>query len=130
MQRIFFLLLALAFATTEVSAQELQLFESFTDHAVLQRGGEHPFWGWAKPRRRVTVSLGETELRTKAGKDGRWEVSLPAMPAGGPHAITVSSGRETIELKDVYFGDVYLLSGQSNMEWRLNQSDLDGARAR
>ncbi|MEO0734748.1 MAG: sialate O-acetylesterase, partial [Bacteroidota bacterium] len=130
MHRSIFLLLALALTTTDLAAQDLLVFESFTDHAVLQRDVDHPFWGWAKPRRRVTVQLGERELRTKAGADGRWQVSLPAMPAGGPHAITITAGRETIKLTDVYFGDVYLLSGQSNMEWRLNQSDLDGVRAR
>ncbi len=112
-----------------LSAQNLQLFESFTDHAVLQRNVDHPFWGWAKAKKKVIVTVGDKTLTTKAGKDGRWTVNLPAMPAGGPHLITVASGRDAITLNDVYFGDVYLLSGQSNMEWRLTQSDPDGSRA-
>ncbi|WP_273448034.1 sialate O-acetylesterase [Neolewinella agarilytica] len=123
----------LAFLTllcTSVSAQNLQLFESFTDHAVLQRNVDHPIWGWARAKKKVTVTLGDQTMTTKAGKDGRWQLQLPAMPAGGPHLITVSSGREAITLNDVYFGDVYLLSGQSNMEWRLTQSDPDGSRAK
>lgn len=130
MHRTFILFLILVLGMTDLSAQSLQLFESFTDHAVLQRNVDHPFWGWTKPRRKVTVTIGETVLKTKADKQGRWQVSLPNMPAGGPHLIAVTSGREAIALNDVYFGDVYLLSGQSNMEWRLTQSDPDGSRAK
>ncbi|MEM1356681.1 MAG: sialate O-acetylesterase [Bacteroidota bacterium] len=130
MHKTLFITLLLTLGMTELPAQSLQVFESFTDHAVLQRNVEHPFWGWAKPRRKVTITLGETELKIKADKQGRWRVNLPAMPAGGPHLLTVASGREAITLNDVYFGDVYLLSGQSNMEWRLAQSDPDGSRAK
>ena len=113
-----------------LSAQELTLFEAFTDHAVLQRGTEHPIWGWDKRNRRVTVSVGDVEITTRTDRDGRWEATLPAMPAGGPHVITVADNRSELRLTDVYFGDVYLLSGQSNMEWRLAQSDPDSTRAR
>jgi len=115
---------------TCVGAQNLELFESFTDHAVLQRNVDHPMWGWAKPGAVVKVLIGEHKLSVKTDKAGRWEVSLPPMGAGGPHKISVQTKKEAILLKDVYFGDVYLLSGQSNMAWRLNQSDPDGTRAR
>ncbi|MBC6994018.1 sialate O-acetylesterase [Neolewinella lacunae] len=111
-------------------AQELQLFESFTNHAVLQRNTDHPLWGWARPGTVVKVLFGEQRLSVKTGKDGRWRVLLPPTPAGGPHKISVQTKREAILLEDIYFGDVYLLSGQSNMEWRLRQSDPDSSRAR
>ena len=87
-------------------------------------------WGWAKPRRTVRVTLDGTTYRTKTDREGNWRVTLPATEAGGPHRIAVTDGRSDIQLDDVYFGDVYLLSGQSNMEWRLVQSDPDSTRAR
>ncbi len=130
MRPYLFTLLLSGLLCTCVSAQNLELFESFTDHAVLQRNVDHPMWGWAKPGKVVKVLIGEHKLSVKADKSGRWEVSLPPMGAGGPHKISVQAKPEAILLKDIYFGDVYLLSGQSNMEWRLTQSDPDGTRAR
>lgn len=124
------LLALLSILCTCVSAQKLELFETFTDHAVLQRNVDHPMWGWAKPGKVVKVLIGEHKLSVKTDKTGRWEVSLPPMDAGGPHKISVQAKPEAILLEDIYFGDVYLLSGQSNMEWRLMQSDPEGTRAR
>ena len=115
---------------TSAHAQSLELFDTFTDHAVLQRDVDHPFWGFTRPGRRVTVELAGQTYRAKADKTGRFTVTLSPVPAGGPHAITVRAGREAVTISDVYFGDVYLLSGQSNMEWRLGQSDPSGDRAR
>ncbi len=113
-----------------VSGQDLSVFEVFTDHAVLQRDVAHPIWGWDRPGRSVTVSLDGQEVRTKTDGEGKWKTKLPATGAGGPHLIAISDGKQTISLADVYFGDVYLLSGQSNMEWQLAQSDPDSVRAR
>lgn len=124
------LLLFLLAGATCLSAQTLSFFETFTDHAVLQRGVEHPLWGWAAPGRRVTVTFGREVLKTRAKRDGRWKVVLPRTEAGGPYTVTAAAGRERLILADVYFGDVYLLSGQSNMEWQLRQSDPDSSRAR
>lgn len=123
-------LLLTTFLCTRGLAQELSFFESFVDHAVLQRGVEHPVWGWAKPGAKVTLTYPGGELEARADKQtGRWEVRLPPQTAGGPHQLTVRTGNASERIEDVYFGDVYLLSGQSNMEWRLAQSDLDGTRA-
>lgn len=127
--RIFLFLFSLLMATLPATAQ-LTFFESFTNHAVLQRNVDHPLWGWATPGKKVTVTFGDQTMKTKAGKSGRWEVTLPGTTAGGPYTITAASGRERRTLLDVYFGDVYLLSGQSNMEWQLRQSDPDGSRAK
>lgn len=106
------------------------MFELFTDHAVLQRDVDHPIWGWAEPNRRITVTLDDELMRVRTDVDGKWTATLPATAAGGPHVIKLGDGRSEIALEDVYFGDVYLLSGQSNMEWRLSQSDPDSSRAR
>lgn len=129
MRPYFLTLLLLTFLCTCASAQKLELFESFTNHAVLQRNVDHPMWGWAKPRTVVKVLIGEHKLSVKTDKAGRWEVSLPPMGAGGPYKISVQAKSEGILLEDIYFGDVYLLSGQSNMEWQLTNSDPDGIRA-
>lgn len=127
--RLFLSLLVLSMLCTGVSAQSLQLFEAFTDHAILQRGIDVPFWGWAKPGRKVQITFDGLTSSVKADSDGQWMASLSAQEAGGPHTVTVTSGREQVTIEDVYFGDVYLLSGQSNMEWRLAQSDPDGKRS-
>ena len=112
-----------------LSAQDLAVFEAFTDHAVLQRDVDHPIWGWDRKNRKVTVTLDGEATTVKTDRHGRWTASLPATAAGGPHTIEIADGRRTITLEDIYFGDVYLLSGQSNMEWRLSQSDPDSSRA-
>lgn len=126
---LFVFLLVLLF-TSFGQAQDLSVFELFTDHAVLQRDAPHPIWGWAKRNRKISVTLDNQKLDTKADRSGKWSLDLPSTAAGGPHTITISDGQSTKTLTDVYFGDVYLLSGQSNMEWRLAQSDPDSTRAR
>ena len=93
----------------------------FSDHMVLQSGAPVPVWGWAGPGEQVRVSMGAQSLNTAADGEGRWRVSLAALPAGGPHTLTVS-GENDIRIEDVLVGEVWLCSGQSNMEWRLQQS--------
>src|SRR5690606_25498984 len=87
-----------------------------------QRDREIPIWGWDDPGTQVQVSLGAAKATAKADADGKWIVKLPAMSAGGPHTLTVE-GTTKIELKDILVGEVWLCSGQSNMEWSVAQSD-------
>lgn len=87
----------------------------FGDHAVLQRGEPLAVWGTATPGQRVTVSLAGRSGEANAGANGRWRLSLPAIPAGGPHTLTVSGGGAGTTLQDIMIGDVYLCGGQSNM---------------
>ena len=90
----------------------------FTDHMVLQRDQPLPVWGWAAPGRAVTVEVGPHSARTRANAEGRWRVTLPALEsAKGPLTVTVKAGDETIQLTDILVGEVWLCSGQSNMEW-------------
>ncbi|OAV45467.1 sialate O-acetylesterase [Lewinella sp. 4G2] len=128
--RHLFTSLLLSMLCTCVSAQELSFFETFANHAVLQRNVNHPLWGWAPPGKKVQITFGEKVMSVKADKSGRWKTTLPPTKAGGPYKIAIQSGRERVSIEDVYFGDVYLLSGQSNMEWRLAQSDESGERAK
>ena len=89
------------------------------DHMVLQRDTELPVWGWATPGQRVRVSFMGRRYNAKAGMDGKWQVQMQPAPAGGPYEMTISGGDEIV-LKDILVGDVWLASGQSNMEWPLN----------
>lgn len=93
----------------------------FTDHMVLQRDRKDPVWGWTKPGAKVTLSIAGHSLETIAGADGKWQVLLPEMPAGGPHVMTVN-GPESVTLNDILVGDVWICSGQSNMEWSVAAS--------
>jgi len=86
----------------------------FTDHMVLQRDMPVPIWGWADPGEKVVVSLDSKTAEVTACSKGRWMVKLDSMSAGGPYVLKVS-GKNTIELKDVLVGEVWLGSGQSNM---------------
>lgn len=129
-----FFLVASLLTVQSLFAQELQVFESFAHQAVLQRDVAHPFWGWAAPKTKVEVKMFTAldkesfTYRTKADANGRWSVTLDAQPAGGPYRFEVRAKDQLEEVKSVYFGDVYLLSGQSNMEWKLEQSDPEGER--
>ncbi|MCA9311159.1 MAG: hypothetical protein KDA21_08130 [Phycisphaerales bacterium] len=89
---------------------------------VLQRDVANEIRGWADPGEAVTVRIGEETHTEAADAEGRWSVTLAARGAGGPHTITIA-GTNTIELTDVLFGEVWVCSGQSNMEWPLRLTD-------
>lgn len=91
------------------------------DSMVLQRDREVPIWGWDEPGTTVKVKLGDKEVSTRADADGRWVVTFPALKAGGPLTMTIT-GTDTREVKDILVGEVWLCSGQSNMEWPVNAS--------
>lgn len=94
----------------------------FGDHAVIQRGKPVLLSGTAAPGERVTVSFaGETETATVAA-DGRWQAQFRARPAGGPFSIGVAAASGTAAAQDVAIGDVWLCSGQSNMEYPLRRA--------
>lgn len=107
------------------SVAELELPPLFGNHMVVQRGQAIAVWGTADAP--VRVEMGGASATAAPGDDGRWSASLPALPAGGPHTITVSSGDEVVTIKNVLVGDVWVCSGQSNMFWRLEQTDRGSA---
>ena len=113
------LILALLAATAHA---EVRLAEVFGEHMVLQRDRPVRIWGQAAPGRTLTVEFAGRQATTRAGADGRWRVQLAPLPAGGPHRLVVN-GDGTAALNDVLIGDVWLLGGQSNMEWPLAQTD-------
>jgi len=95
---------------------EVRLTPLFGDNMVLQRDVSANIWGEATPNEVISVTIDKQSVQAKTGADGRWRAKLPPQKAGGPFDITVT-GENTITLKDVYFGDVWLIAGQSNMEW-------------
>ena len=101
----------------------LQLASLFQDHAVLQRGQMLPVWGWASPSATVRVILGPHEARALSNAQGDFLVRLPALPCGGPHTLTVGivETGERMEIHDLLVGEVWLASGQSNMQMTLGQ---------
>lgn len=101
------------------SAVNIQIDEIFTDHAVLQRDAEVPVWGTAGPGGTVKVEVGDAVALAEVDQNGNWMVELPALKAGGPYPMHII-GKDTTTLKNILVGDVWLASGQSNMEWPLN----------
>ncbi len=103
----------------------MKLAAVFSDYMVLQRGISVPVWGSAKPGEEITVTFAGQAKAGRAGDDGRWEVRLePLEVSVDPETLTIESGGgERIEMADVLVGDVWLASGQSNMWWRVLESN-------
>ncbi len=97
----------------------IRLPRLFQDGMVLQRDARIPVWGWAAPGATLTVTLAGRTERAVADEEGEWSVHLPPLPAGGPHTLTVEGGATPVTIRDVLVGDVWVASGQSNMEWPL-----------
>lgn len=102
---------------------QLKLARLFSDHVVLQRQKTIPVWGWASPNENVKVSLANQTQSAKADASGKWMVKFSAMEAGGPHQLTVSAKSGNLNINDILIGEVWLCSGQSNMEWRVAQAN-------
>ncbi len=100
-------------------AATLTLGTPFGDGAVLQRDQPIDVWGWADPGQSVSVTLAGKTATATANPQGRWKAMLPAMPAGGPHEL-VATGPGEIRLQDVWIGEVWICSGQSNMDMSVN----------
>ncbi len=100
----------------------------FSDHMVLQRGLAVPVWGWADPGAMVTVRFAGKQRTPSADAAGRWVTRLdPPAANPNPQTLEVSCGDEHLSIKDVLVGDVWVCSGQSNMEWPV-QASTDAAR--
>lgn len=114
---------ALALAGSPASLlADVKLPSVLNSHMVLQRDVPIPVWGWADAGEKVTVSLGGASATAIADANGAWKVSLPAMKADGKaYAMTVA-GKNTLTLEDILIGEVWVGSGQSNMEWQLRST--------
>ena len=101
------------------SSAQLKLPKLFGDHMVLQRDMPVRFWGWASPDEPIQISIDGFSTSTRADKSGNWECLFPAHAAGGPFEVRVK-GQTELTYTDVYFGEVWIAGGQSNMEWKLS----------
>ncbi|WP_394695720.1 sialate O-acetylesterase [Pseudoxanthomonas japonensis] len=113
-------------------AHAVELPRLFSDGMVVQRDQPVQVWGHAAPGARVAVSFaGAAAITAQADDAGRWSLELPAQTAGGPYTLRIDDGTQPRVLQDVLVGDVWLASGQSNMEWSVAQSmDRDAEIAR
>ncbi len=100
----------------------MRLAPPFSDHAVLQRDQPIPIWGIATPDAEVTVTLAGGSARVVCSADGSWLVRLPPLSAGGPHEVVARCGGDEARCRDVLIGEVWICSGQSNMQWTLAQT--------
>jgi sialate O-acetylesterase len=129
-----FSLLTLTLAALALQARaELKLPAIFGDHMVLQQKQANPVWGWDTPGTEVTVQFAGQTQAAKAGTDGRWTVKLAPLPANAKPATLTIRGTSQRELKDVLVGEVWICSGQSNMQWSVLSSwdaDLEIATAK
>lgn len=117
------LLVLLALTTTSAVEAGTKLPNVFSDHMVVQQKMPIRVWGWTNPGQDVTVELGGRSVAGKADATGRFDVSLPAFDASNtPHTLTVK-GDETVTVNDVLVGEVWICSGQSNMQWSVNASN-------
>lgn len=107
---------AIGLTASAAFAQAPLLAPVFQDHAVLQRGKPLPIFGKATPGQAVTVAVAGRTARATAGADGHWTAMLPPLDAGGPYVLEARSGAEVQSVRDLLVGDVWLCSGQSNME--------------
>ena len=109
--------LAALFVTSSLEA-DVKLPAMFTDHAVLQREMPVPVWGWADPGEEITVAIAGQTHKTKADDKGKWRVTLEPLAVGKPLKLVVE-GKNRVAVNDILVGEVWLCSGQSNMEFPL-----------
>lgn len=115
---IFILLLVGCFS----SKAKVTIASIFSDNMVLQRNAKIPIWGWASPNEKITVQFHNQTKSTLTDNDGKWMLHLDNEKEGGPYILKVK-GRNKIVLKNILVGEVWLCSGQSNMEWTVGQSE-------
>jgi sialate O-acetylesterase len=118
MQRL--LILSLLLVTPLVAHANVTVPGLFNNNMVLQRGMKVPVWGKASPGEEVTVAFLDQKKTIKADDKGNWRVTLDELKAGGPFEMTIT-GKNTLTFKNVLVGEVWICSGQSNMQWTLGQ---------
>ncbi len=114
------LLLGIGLVVVQLSYADVRLPNVFGSHMVLQRRKPVPVWGWADAGEKVTVTFDNQVKTGKTGKDGKWMLTLDPMEAGGPYTLTVKGRKTSATFDDVLLGDVWVCSGQSNMEFSLS----------
>ncbi|MDG1873647.1 MAG: sialate O-acetylesterase [Mariniblastus sp.] len=109
--------------TAAAQADEFRFANIFGDNMVLQRNTPVTIWGWANPNDSVEVSLRDQVIKTVADNGGKWTVKLEPLGLGEPFHVTAKTSNQAITLNNVVAGEVWICSGQSNMEWTVNNSN-------
>ncbi len=110
----------LAFLITFSINAQIKLPRIISDGMVLQRDTKVNIWGWASPKEKIELDFKGKKYNTTTAEDGKWSIQLPSQKAGGPYEMTLKASN-TIVLKNILFGDVWLCSGQSNMELSMDR---------
>ena len=121
-----FILFTLFIPISILSNAEVKLPQVFSSNMVLQRDLPIIIWGWADKREKITITFLDETVEAKADKKGHWTAELKPIGAGGPYELVIK-GENQITLSNILVGDVWICSGQSNMEWPL--STTNGAEA-
>ena len=113
-----------SFLISGILNAEIRLPNVLGSHMVLQQDKPIKIWGWASPGERITVTFVDLKAETKADEDGFWEVTLSAKKADGlSHNMNISGTKsQPVVLKDIMLGEVWICSGQSNMQWSMLQT--------
>jgi sialate O-acetylesterase len=107
---------------TNAGYAQLAPAKLFNNHMVLQRNQPIPVWGTAAKNAKVTISLNNNSKTATTDATGHWKVTLAPMKEGGPYKMLISSGRQSLTYADVMLGEVWVCSGQSNMEFHLRDA--------
>lgn len=105
---------------------EVKLPHIFSDNMLIQRDKPIHIWGWADQNEEVEITFNGHSKKSKADKNGKWNLELSPMKFGGPYVLTVKGQNNTITLNNILIGDVWLCSGQSNMEWTVKDVNNAG----
>ena len=120
MKKIIFLL---GLFVCQSGFSQLKIAKIFGDHVVLQRQKAIPVWGWANPADKITATLAGQTQNTVTDANGKWQLAFKPLEAGGPYELAVQSKANSLIIKDILIGEVWLCSGQSNMEWQVKSAD-------
>ncbi|MEZ6191285.1 MAG: sialate O-acetylesterase [Phycisphaerales bacterium] len=119
LQHMFVLSVVLGYA---VSVYAFEVAGIFGDHMVLQAESPIPVWGTGIPGETLTLSIGDQTVRAVVNDTGRWHAELAPIPPGRAYTLDIATPDQVVSLTDVLVGDVWLCSGQSNMQWTLEKS--------
>ncbi|MEQ9297883.1 MAG: sialate O-acetylesterase [Cyclobacteriaceae bacterium] len=116
--------LAISLCVSATAMAEIQVAKVFGDNMVLQRDEQVTIWGWGTPGERLTLTINDQVFKGRVNKEGSWSVEIGEFPAGGPYEMEIK-GLNSIKLQNVMFGEVWLCSGQSNMQYTLRMLGKD-----
>ncbi|WP_255025357.1 sialate O-acetylesterase [Coprobacter tertius] len=111
------LIFLLTFAISPLINAQIKLPGIFSNNMVMQRNSPVKIWGTADKKEPVEITFKGEKYKTRANSKGEWQVTLPAMSHGGPFTLEIKGKKNTITLQNIMIGDIWLCSGQSNMEW-------------